>query len=46
VTVSVVSDSEFWLFVTVDVEVTARRVFRRAQMCIMSEGRERKIKGN
>ena len=39
--VSVVSDSEFWLFVTVDVEV-----FRRAQMCIMSEGRERKIKGN
>ena len=32
------------IIVTVDGEDTARRVFRRAQNCTNSEGRERKIK--
>jgi len=32
------------IFVTLDREFLAKRVFRRAQNCTNSEGRERKIK--
>ena len=32
------------IFVIVDGEVLARKVFRKAQNCVKPEGRERKIK--